>query len=99
MIEEETLDLIIAIYSIIAAITFAYSGSKNEILKPWIPPVSVFGVGAILAYLNFINAVLQIIGNSLYLVSLVWIIFIVFREYHQFSKENTANTSTGGYKT
>ncbi len=98
MIEEETLDLIIAIYSIIAAITFTYSGSKNEILKAWIPAVIVFGIGAILAYLNFLHALLQIIGNSLYVVALVWIISIVFHEYLQFNRDNMANPSTRGYK-
>ncbi|MHA1130690.1 MAG: sensor histidine kinase [Candidatus Helarchaeota archaeon] len=87
MLEEEILNLIIAVYSMIAAVICIYSSFKNPTLKPWIPAVSLFGIGALLEYLTFINGIFQMLGNLFYLFALLWLIIIVFWQYYHLHSE------------
>ena len=82
MLEEQYLDLIIAIYTIIATIVFGYAFVKKRTLLPWMIGVVIVAVGSIFIYLQEYNSIYRLIGNAFYLLGVLVFISVVTYEYY-----------------
>ncbi|MFX1568571.1 MAG: PAS domain S-box protein [Promethearchaeota archaeon] len=82
MLEETILDLIIAIYTCIAAFVVAYAFIKKRSLLPWMIGSAQFAVGAIFLYLQDLNSIYRLIGNLFYLITVLIFISAVSYEYY-----------------
>ncbi len=82
MLEEQILDLIIAIYTCIATIVFGYAFIKKRDLLPWMIGCIQFAVGSIFVYLQEFNSYFRLIGNVFYLIAVLIFISAVSYEYY-----------------
>ena len=74
---ETTLDFIIAIYSIFAAIIFLIMSVKQHQLFTYNPSVSTHALGSIFIYTQIFNENYRIIGNIFYAIALI--LFLIHR--------------------
>ena len=83
MIDETIMNLIIALYAILANIVFAISCRKRRDLLLWLFGTTAFAVGAVFIYLQAYGAFYYTIGNSFYLIAIILLALFVSKEYHQ----------------
>ncbi|MHA1145935.1 MAG: sensor histidine kinase [Candidatus Helarchaeota archaeon] len=83
MLLEATLDLIIAIYTIISAMVFGTISLRHKTLRLWLPCIILFPFGSVFIYLHNFFETLRIMGDILYLLAIVCLIFAIFVDYYQ----------------
>ncbi len=82
MLDEQIIDLIIAIYSIISTIIFGTTCIKRKFLSIWFIGCISFSVGAVGFYFRFLNEMFRLLGDIFYLLAIIIFIVATFYEYH-----------------
>ncbi len=79
---EQTLDLIIFIYTTLTCIFCVYTGLRTILLRIWIPSMIFLPFGALFVYLQYFNEDFRLIGNISYLLSLILLAIPIYFEYN-----------------
>ena len=97
MLEENFIDLTIAIYSIITLIIFGIMYRRGGILFSWLIVMIAMTVASIFFYFRHFDSVYRIIGNLFYFLAGIILGYSVFQEYYEMfikTEKNQINTTS-----
>ncbi|MHA1264011.1 MAG: sensor histidine kinase [Candidatus Helarchaeota archaeon] len=95
MLDEQSLALILVIYSVLAGIIGLYTGKEMGLFGRWGILFISFSIGAILAYFQWYSDIFYTLGNVFYFIATLSFLIPEIREYRQirqrkkFSSKNT----------
>jgi signal transduction histidine kinase len=93
LLDESTIDLIIAIYSVITVIIFGIMYRRGGILFSWVLVIITMAIASILFYFRHFDASFRIIGNIFYFLASIILSYSVIQEYYEIFIETEKNSS------